>query len=431
MIYNENLNVLERQVLDLTEAVQTHWNVDRVLTDFGIKIMGSRASTNLLPEVPPGGPEAYGEAYAIGTEPPYQFWIWTRPGTWFNIGELAIEGQKGVPGASIISASYNDNNELVLKRSDGITITVPGSMKGETGASPTITKTSITGGVRITINNPEGSPISSFDIMNGADGASIQGPPGPPSTWNLQGLVSAEQQLPAPETVPDGTAYLVGDNTAGYHLYVYFHDASINAQIRVDTGPVAAGTYVFINGQPAASVDMSNYVAKATSGSGRRVYAISASNIPETYVLRPDVVASPNYQIVVRDSRGHITLPTSVPINNTDATSKGYVDNAIRGALTSGITLYNNLVELTTGDGTHVIFQFMSKTASTTSLNMEEGSFWYPCSGYCENDATVFPCGIQKISSYELNILLSNGDTEYIEDYGTLPFFGITPSLLL
>lgn len=431
MIYNENLNVLERQVLELTEAVQTHWNVDRVLTDFGIKIMGSRASTDLLPDVPPGGAEAYGEAYAIGENPPYQFWIWTRPGDWFNIGELAIEGQKGVPGASIIEASYNDNNELVLKRSDGIIITVPGSMKGETGASPSITKTSITGGVRITINNPEGSPISSFDIMNGADGASIQGPPGPPSTWNLQGLVSLENQLPAIETVPDGTAYLVGNNTAGYHLYVYFHDASINAQIRVDTGPVAAGTYVFVDGQPSNSVDMNNYVAKATSGSGRRVYAISASNSPETYVLRPDVVASPNYQIVVRDSRGHITLPSNLPINNTDATSKLYVDNAIRNALTSGITLYNNLVSIITENGTHAIFQYMSKTADSSSLNMEIASVWYPCSGYCENDTTVFPCGIQRAGTYELNILLSNGETEYIEDYSMLPYLGITPTALL
>ena len=52
-----------------------------VLADFGIKVIGHVASSSLLPDpaqyLEDGG--EYGDAFTVGSEAPYEFYIFTRP----------------------------------------------------------------------------------------------------------------------------------------------------------------------------------------------------------------------------------------------------------------------------------------------------------------------------------------------------------------
>ena len=66
---------LEEQVQKNKEDIEMHYKRDRVLADFGIKIIGALAT---WPDPPPAAPENYGDAYAVGTQAPYFFYIWTR-----------------------------------------------------------------------------------------------------------------------------------------------------------------------------------------------------------------------------------------------------------------------------------------------------------------------------------------------------------------
>ena len=98
------LRNLEEQVQKNKEDIAAHYNMDRVLADFGIRIIGTLPNVEDLGTVPE--PEYYGDAYAVGTEAPYDFYIWTRADVnaghptdyWMAIGKLAIVGPQGPTG---------------------------------------------------------------------------------------------------------------------------------------------------------------------------------------------------------------------------------------------------------------------------------------------------------------------------------------------
>ena len=101
---NKEYRNLEERVLKNEQLVAEHYNVDRVLADFGIKVLGQVDSEADLPD--PAGDFEYGDAYAVGTTEPYSFYIYTRPDPdgshdsnwWFDIGQLAIVGPQGPQG---------------------------------------------------------------------------------------------------------------------------------------------------------------------------------------------------------------------------------------------------------------------------------------------------------------------------------------------
>ena len=94
---------LEDQVRYNKERIEAHYAVDRVLAEFGIRVVGQVDTAAELEGIVP---EAFGDAYAVGTEAPYDFSIWTRTssestvaeGYWLAIGKLAIVGPQGPQG---------------------------------------------------------------------------------------------------------------------------------------------------------------------------------------------------------------------------------------------------------------------------------------------------------------------------------------------
>lgn len=102
-IGNNYYRNLEEQVQKNKEDIARHWQIDRVLADFGIRVIGTADTYDYIKNIK--GME-YGDAYAIGAEPPYDFYIWTRADIdsghpedyWLNIGELSIIGPRGDKG---------------------------------------------------------------------------------------------------------------------------------------------------------------------------------------------------------------------------------------------------------------------------------------------------------------------------------------------
>ena len=138
-INNKEFRNLEEQVQKNKEDIQRHYEMTRVLDDFGIRVIGRLDTKEELDAVPTDNLQ-YGDAYAIGAEPPYNFYIWTRPNNesatayWFEMGELAISGPEGKPGAYITGISIDPNTFYpTFTLSNGNTITVPTSIRGSRG----------------------------------------------------------------------------------------------------------------------------------------------------------------------------------------------------------------------------------------------------------------------------------------------------------
>ena len=352
---NLSLNVLQAQVYDLSAAVQAHWTKDEVLAEFGIKIIGRLDNADLPPistnAPPPGGTEAYGEAYAVGTEEPYSIYIWTRPDAyhpdayWFDIGPIAIEGPQGISGVSITNATLNADNQLVFTFSDGRVITIPRSLKGDPGGSPSITLTTNNEGVIIKVLNPDGTLKQSALVRNGEEGESIVGPPGPPGYFNILGALQTQEELnaiPASSVAP-GSAYLVWHAVAaeenGGHYDLWINIFSNGVQAWQGTGRVAAGTYIFENEQPINTFNADTKLNKITDTGAYKLYGVNASGNEWNPTLRniPQTTSTTyKYQPVMYDitdgksvNNGLIRI-AETPLEDYHTASKGYVDNRYR-----------------------------------------------------------------------------------------------------
>ena len=72
-VNNNEYRNLEEQVLKNKEDIAAHYNMDRVLANFGIRVIGQVASAEELP-APETFTGDYGDAYAVGAAEPYTFY---------------------------------------------------------------------------------------------------------------------------------------------------------------------------------------------------------------------------------------------------------------------------------------------------------------------------------------------------------------------
>ena len=94
---------LQEQVLQNARDINDIKTVNTLLNQFGIKVVGECDTALDLPD-PSTYSGNYGDAYAVGTETPYDLYIFTRPFDgeeyphWFNIGPFPLEGPEGPQG---------------------------------------------------------------------------------------------------------------------------------------------------------------------------------------------------------------------------------------------------------------------------------------------------------------------------------------------
>lgn len=235
-IDNVQYRNLEEQVKKNMDDIKYILEEEGVLNEFGIKVVGQVTSTSQLPD-PDTYEGEFGDAYAVGTTTPYTFYIYTRANGgvgepyWFNIGKFPVpstipgptgpQGPKGDTGtrgstwtngtSNPISTSGYLTNDKYLNTTDGTVFNFNGSTWNNVGS----------------IRGPQG--IQGPQGVVGPQGAQgIQGPKGDTGLAGpavvIAATVANEGQLPDPSTLADNIAYLVGNDTDGYDLYVQLQD---------------------------------------------------------------------------------------------------------------------------------------------------------------------------------------------------------------
>lgn len=270
-INDKQYRTLQEQVLQNQNDIKYILNEQGVLNQFGIKVVGQVNSTEDLPEADTYKGE-YGDAYAVGTETPYNLYIWTRAFSgntgdfWFNIGEfpapstvpgpigpIGLTGPQGLRGSLWYSQTgvptnvegVNENDQALDGNNGNVYQFVEGAWQ-------------LTGNIR----GPEGKQgIQGIQGEQGIQGIQgIQGPKGDPaSPVEIYGTLDNSEALPTPGSVPRYAAYLIPDENGDNHIWLQVGETSVTW---LDAGKFSNnGTTITIDGINQNSVEL-GYVPK-------------------------------------------------------------------------------------------------------------------------------------------------------------------------
>ena len=285
---NENVTLrnIQEQVEENKRQIARHWDVDRVLADFGIKMLGRFDSYDDIENLDEG--ENYGNAYLIGTKEPYDVYVWTRADEnagqpvpyWLDIGPISLVGPQGPAPAILNDGNYiyyidpetNDRHNIIatadligestqwysvltnlpnanvghnvgdmlLRAADG---SVFRCKKKSDGTKEWAYVTQIRG--------PQG--IQGIQGPQGEQGpVGPQGPKGDTGDVgglvNMYGILSSASQLPPPSILNNVTAAFLVGTQSPYDLYIQV-GATPEVSTWQNTGPFNIGTMVTVDGQ--------------------------------------------------------------------------------------------------------------------------------------------------------------------------------------
>ena len=405
------LRNLEETVRYLTEQ----YNANQGISEWGIRILGVLETAAELPD-PATYDGDYGDAYAIGAEPPYNFYIWTRsavvgtPGFWFDFGDIAIAGPQGPAGESIVGPAGERGSLWYVK--PGQPTTTSGYNVGDCYLNP------LTGNVWH-LHDIEGTPtwllegnikgpqgIQGEQGIQGPQGEQgpegVRGPVGPAGPIvDVMGTITSVDQLPDPSTVARQSAYLLQRGEA-YEVYIIIGEDGNESWL--NAGLFATGTLVTSGGSPVQTFDADSKVNKTTSGN--RIYATN-SNGQQTQLTYSSSVAGNN--IPVRTSTGQISVPAT-PIANTNAASKQYVDARLKAPTTA--TQYETVPLIsrnTSGANTQISYTTVSSgvgggsVALRTPDGMLKGTYTQSADNYTLINKETFDAGLAAITSATIN----------------------------
>lgn len=180
----------------------------------GMKVVGQVNTADELPKKADYEvwPYDYGDAFAVGTNDPYNYYLWTRAfgaylsDHWFNIGVF--------PGPSTVPGPKGDT--------------------GETGPAPNLTIGTVTSTLsqpQVTIEGASPNYTLNFKLQKGDKGDpgtngrnGVDGKNGKDGTnaviYTVKGAVDTVSQLPVATSVSTDTAYLVKDGSLLYGIMV-------------------------------------------------------------------------------------------------------------------------------------------------------------------------------------------------------------------
>jgi len=235
---NQDIRNLQEQVLANARGIEDIKKAERVLADFGIRVQGRYDTYAELEAAYPSYTTvglSYGDAFAIGTEVPYQYYIWTRveateehpnpTGIWFLIGTFPMKGDNGEQGATGPQGPAGPQGPIGQTGPRGFT--GPQGLKGDTGEQ-----------------GPRGFTGEKGD--KGDTGGLIE----------IVGIVASAELLPDPVTLdkPDA-AYLVG-SSPNYYLYIQV-GATVATAVWTNVGLFNKGTLITKNGVGQSTYDIS------------------------------------------------------------------------------------------------------------------------------------------------------------------------------
>lgn len=222
---------LENQVLKNKVDIQNLQTSEKVLATFGIKVIGTAANSSAIPTVEfykASNPDwEYGDAYAVGTASPYEFYILTRKDEthtedyWFNLG--VIKGPKGDPGT------------------DGTN-----GADGKDGVSPTVSVGTVTTGnpgtpVSVTNGGTSTNVVLNFRIPKGDKGdKGNKGDKGDTGfAVNIASELNNVNELPTASSIYVNIGYVIKDADGDSNLYVCMTNASTGAWYWNNVGKIA------------------------------------------------------------------------------------------------------------------------------------------------------------------------------------------------
>lgn len=256
----ERLN-LEDTVRWCVSNISNIYETNELLSDFGIRVVGQGLTTDDLPN-PATYTGEFGDAYAIGSEVPYQFYIYTRPfdenedPQWFYVGVFPAVGPAG-PTGPVGATGPEGKRGSQWFSGKGQPSTTVGYEVGDVYVNTDtynvwhlhdvegVKRWLLEGNIR----GPQGpqGPQGSKGNTGPAGPKGPIGPQGRPgSAVSLVGVVANIDQLPDIESEGTyyGDAYLVGTND-NYNLYYLGGYPGMESTWQwKDAGPFNAGTAI-------------------------------------------------------------------------------------------------------------------------------------------------------------------------------------------
>ena len=205
------LNIQE-QVEKNRQDIERLKLTELTIAEFGIRVIGHVESEEDLPDAATYAGN-YGDAYTVGTETPYDFWIFTRPEPgettpfWFNVGVFPAPGPQGPQGPK---GDKGDTGEAGAPGERG--------PQGDRGAQ----------GVQ--------GPVGPVGPQGERGPQGVAGEPG--AFFILTGQVADASLLPAASEVDSNKAYLVGAS-APYDVYAILSEGTSETHYWINLGPVA------------------------------------------------------------------------------------------------------------------------------------------------------------------------------------------------
>lgn len=229
---NQEFRNLEEQVLKNKNDIQDFKDGNQTIAEFGIKVVGIVSDAASIPAVG----EEFGDAYLVGTQPPYDMRVWTRnvsenTAAWVDLGEFPLKGPKGDKGpqgttwtVGYGAPKYNPSRsgDMYLDKVTGngyIASTLSGTLKWE---------------LQFNLKGPRGmdGPRGQQGLQGekGAKGDKGEigpsGPQGPKGdvgpAFNVQGTLASSANLPTPtaEMQDKGYAYMIPDTEGNKHIWI-------------------------------------------------------------------------------------------------------------------------------------------------------------------------------------------------------------------
>lgn len=258
----------------------------------GLKNIGTLDAASDIPE----GTYHYGEYYFIGTEAPYEVYIYTNHDgvdEFINLGTLeGPQGDIGLPGSAG-------------------TIEIVNTITGEPGSNASVVNTGTPSAAKLTITIPTGAagpqgPVGSRGQIGPVGPEGPEGPQGipgdPGQSFMIVGTITSEAQLPDPGDTPRNYAYVYNDEdpTTPNRLY-YIIGTEGNEEWSYSSFAVA-GTTVTVNGSPVYSWDadnklnVNNPVATGSFSMGRKTGSIVGAS---SVAIGGDAEATRTFNIAV------------------------------------------------------------------------------------------------------------------------------------
>ena len=231
-------DVVLRNIQEQVEKNKNDIAAWTTLDAFGIKVLGIVATDADIPE----GTYDYGDAYLVGTEEPYDIYIYTRgTNSFINIGPLTIvgpqgpQGEQGLAGTIAIgTVTTGDPGSLASVQNVGtsenavLNFIIPRGNTGATGAQ-----------------GEQGE--QGEQGIQGIQG--IQGPQGDPGqSFMIVGVITNTSQLPDPTTTQRNYAYVYNDGDASTPDRLYYIIGAVGSETWTYSSLAAAGTTVSVAG---------------------------------------------------------------------------------------------------------------------------------------------------------------------------------------